>query len=72
VFVAATTQCYPDLPLDEAIEKLAHLEFSHIDIHVSEDSNHLKSSEIVGEFQKLNRIWKRSPNAVNWPRRPKS
>ena len=52
MFVAATTQCYPDLPLDQAIEKLAHLEFSHIDIHVSEDSNHLKPSEIVGEFQR--------------------
>ena len=52
MFVAATTQCYPDLPLDQAIEKLAHLEFSHIDIHVSEDSKHLKPSEIANHFQK--------------------
>lgn len=52
MFVAATTQCYPDLPLDETIEKLAHLEFSHIDISVSESGNHLKPSWIVSDFSK--------------------
>ena len=51
MFVAATTQCYPDLSLDQAIEKLAHLEFSHIDIHVSEDSKHLKPSQIADDLQ---------------------
>ena len=51
MFVAATTQCYPDLPLDQAIEKLAHLEFSHIEINVDEDGQHLKPSLIKDEFQ---------------------
>jgi len=51
VFVAATTQCYPDLPLDQAIEKLAHLEFSHIEIMVDEDGQHLKPSTIKEDFQ---------------------
>ncbi len=51
MFVAATTQCYPDLPLDQAIEKLAHLEFSHIEIMVDEDGQHLKPSTILNDFQ---------------------
>lgn len=51
MFVAATTQCYPDLPLDQAIEKLAHLEFSHIEIMVDEDGQHLKPSTIKENFQ---------------------
>jgi sugar phosphate isomerase/epimerase len=50
VFVAATTQCYPHLPLDEAVEKLADLEFSHIEISVSENGNHLKPSFIRDHF----------------------
>jgi sugar phosphate isomerase/epimerase len=50
VFVAATTQCYPDLPLSETIEKLAHLEFSHIEMGVYESGNHLKPSDVRNNF----------------------
>lgn len=50
MFVAATTQCYPDMPLSETIEKLAHLEFSHIEMGVYESGNHLKPSEIRNDF----------------------
>lgn len=51
MFVAATTQCYPDMPLSETIEKLAHLEFSHIEMGVYESGNHLKPSEIRDDFE---------------------
>jgi len=50
LFVAATTQCYPGLPLDETIEKLAHLEFSHIELGILESGNHLKPSDVVKDF----------------------
>jgi sugar phosphate isomerase/epimerase len=50
VFVAATTQCFPDRPLDSAIEKLADLEFSHIEIGIHEDSNHIKPSDVVNDL----------------------
>lgn len=50
MFVAATTRCFPHLPLDEAIEKLGDLEFSHIEIGVSESGNHLKPSLIREDF----------------------
>ena len=50
VFVAATTQCFPDRPLDLAIEKLADLEFSHIEIGIHENCQHIKPSEVVSNL----------------------
>ena len=50
MFVAASTQCYPDMPLSETIEKLAHLEFSHIELALHESGNHLKPSEVKNNF----------------------
>lgn len=52
MFVAATTACYPELSLDEAVEKLGDLEFSHIEVDIDEDSNHLKPSQVQGDFAK--------------------
>ncbi len=46
MFVAATTQCFPDRSLDSAIEKLADLEFSHIEIGIHENSEHIKPSDV--------------------------
>ena len=50
VFVAATTQCFPDRSLDAAIEKLSDLEFSHIEIGIHESGQHLKPSEVVADL----------------------
>ena len=50
MFVAASTQCYPDMPLSETIEKLAHLEFSHIELALHESGNHLKPSDVLNNF----------------------
>lgn len=49
MFVAATTQCFPERPLDLAIEKLADLEFSHIEIDIHENSQHIKPSDVVAD-----------------------
>ncbi len=46
MFVAATTQCFPERPLDAAIEKLADLEFSHIEIGIHESGQHIKPSDV--------------------------
>ena len=50
MFVAATTQCFPDRPLDSAIEKLADLEFSHIEIGIHENCDHIKPSDVVSDM----------------------
>jgi len=52
VFVAATTNCFPDLSLSDAIEKLADLEFSHIEIGIHENGNHMKPSWVRENLQK--------------------
>lgn len=51
MFVAATTLCYPDLSLAEAIERLAHLEFSHIELDLHETGGHIKPSEVFENLQ---------------------
>ena len=51
MFVAATTQCYPDMPLDETFEKLSHLEFSHVEMGIIESGNHLKPTDVMRDFQ---------------------
>ena len=52
MYVAATTQCYPNLSLDDAIEKLAHLEFSHIEVGLHESGTHLKPSDVVSNLSR--------------------
>jgi sugar phosphate isomerase/epimerase len=53
VFVAATTLCYPHLSLDDTIEKLAHLEFSHIEIDIREEGNHVKTGDVRQDLQQV-------------------
>ncbi len=52
MFVAATTDCLENLPLEDAIEKLAHLEFANIEIAIRESGNHVKPSEVCNDFQR--------------------
>jgi sugar phosphate isomerase/epimerase len=51
VFVAATTLCYPHLTLSETIEKLAHLEFSHIELDLHETGGHIHPSDVLQNLQ---------------------
>ena len=56
VFVAATTNCLENTPLDEAIEKLAHLEFANIELSIRESGQHLKPSEVSADLQYAIRV----------------
>ena len=51
VFVAATTRCLPQLPLADALERLADLRFTCVEIDIHEQGSHLKPSEIVKDPQ---------------------
>jgi sugar phosphate isomerase/epimerase len=53
VFVAASTECLPDLPLDQAIEILQDLEFTALEIDIHEEGGHLKPSEVEDNFQRV-------------------
>jgi hypothetical protein len=47
VFVAASTECWPEMELPEAIEVLQDLEFTTIEIDIHESGGHIKPSEVV-------------------------
>ena len=52
MFVAASTECLPDLPLDAALQRLVDLEYTNVEIDIHEDGNHLKPSEVLGDFDR--------------------
>lgn len=52
MFVAASTECFRELPLVGALEKLVELEYSSVEITLHEDSNQLKPSEVAGDLDK--------------------
>ncbi len=51
MFVAATTDCYKHLSFDDAVGKLAHLEFANIEVCIREQGSHIKPSEIHANLE---------------------
>jgi sugar phosphate isomerase/epimerase len=47
VFVAASTECYPSLPLAQALQRLADLEYTSVEIAIHENGRHLKPSAVL-------------------------
>ena len=56
MFVAASTSCFPDLSLQDAMERLADLEYTAIEIAVDEAQGSLRPSELVKNFDSLVQI----------------
>lgn len=52
MFVAASTRCFPDLSLPEVFDKLVDLEFTNVEIELSEDNPSLKPSQIAEDFNR--------------------
>jgi sugar phosphate isomerase/epimerase len=47
VIVSASTECFPDLPIPEAAERLLFLEYSSLEIHLDEERDVLKPSSVL-------------------------
>lgn len=47
MFVAASADCFPDLPLDAALGRLVDLEFSRVEIPIRESGVQLKPSQVA-------------------------
>jgi sugar phosphate isomerase/epimerase len=47
VLVAASTECFHDLPLRDAIDRIVDLEYSHIEIAIHESGKQLKPSQVA-------------------------
>jgi len=52
VFVAASSRCFCDLPLDAALERLVDLEYTAVEIVIHELGGHLKPSEVLGNLDR--------------------
>jgi sugar phosphate isomerase/epimerase len=51
VFVAATSRCFADLPLNVAMRQLVDLEFTSVEVMIHESDGHLKPSEVLADLQ---------------------
>jgi sugar phosphate isomerase/epimerase len=51
VFVAASTDCFPDLPLDSALERLVDLEFTRVEIALRESGQQLRPSQVLANLE---------------------
>lgn len=49
MIVSASTECFPDLSLARAIERLVDLEYTAVEITMFEDGQQLKPSEVVAQ-----------------------
>ena len=56
MFVAATSRCFADLPLNEALQRLVDLEYSHVEIMIHESGGHLKPSEVHHDLERVVRV----------------
>ncbi len=52
MLVAASTDCFRDLPLHEAIGRLVDLEFASVEIAVDEEGIQLRPSEVEADFDR--------------------
>jgi sugar phosphate isomerase/epimerase len=56
VFVAASTGCFPQLPLADALERLAGLEYTKVEIVLREHGVQLKPSEVAADLDRAIQI----------------
>ena len=67
MFVAATTRCFADLPLDTALRRLVDLEYTSVEIMIHETGGHLKPSEVLAN---LNQQSSSATKPIGSPRLP--
>ena len=51
MFVAASTECFHDLSLNKALERLADLEYTAVELTIFEDGNQLKPSDVMADVE---------------------
>ena len=56
MFVAASTQCFPDLSLDDAMQRLVDLEYTAVEIAIHENGRHLQPSRVAANLDQAVQI----------------
>ena len=52
MFVAATTRCFPDSPLDAALMQLADLEYTCVELMIHETGGHMQPSAVLDDIER--------------------
>jgi len=52
VFVAASSRCFPAMPLSAAMLQLVELEYAFVEVMVHETGGHLKPSEVLADTER--------------------
>ena len=52
MFVAATSRCFHNLPLDAALSRLVDLQFTAVEILIHETNGHIKPSEVAADLER--------------------
>lgn len=52
MFVAATSRCFPDVPLDTAMMQLADLEYANVEIMIHESGGHMRPSAVMDDLDR--------------------
>ena len=52
MFVAASTECFPDLSPQEALEVIADLQFTAVELPIHESGRGLKPSEVHSDLER--------------------
>jgi sugar phosphate isomerase/epimerase len=52
VFVAATTRCFPEMPLDAALMQLADLEYTCVELMIHESGGHMQPSAVLDDLDR--------------------
>lgn len=50
MIVAASTECFPELSLADAMGKLVDLEYTNVEIDIHENGNHMKPSQVAANL----------------------
>lgn len=51
MLVAASAECFPELPLDAALERLVGLEYSRVEIGIRESGGQLRPSQVMDNLE---------------------
>lgn len=56
MFVSASSGCFADLSLSDALQRLVDLEYTNVEIVVDENQGHLKPSEVCADLDRAVRL----------------
>lgn len=60
MIVAASTECFPELPFQDAIDRIVDLEYTNLEIDIHEQGRHLRPSQVAADWDGALEICRRT------------